>query len=163
MMVLANITLGMYIEQETSAIQHSWIFIGFLTLNLVFYALILWVNSAKQALTAPWLRYVLQIGIAALLIFGFGAGIFGKFHSSFLFFIILMIACIAAAVWVGLQQRNIVLLVITGLTVMMVVTLLLSKWMSNSFAFFILGWWVIGSLTLLVKLMLQLQKKWRDA
>ncbi|MBU3743538.1 MAG: DUF2157 domain-containing protein, partial [Sediminibacterium sp.] len=132
MMVLANITLGMYIEQETSSLQDSSIFIVFVALNLLLYGLIRWLNHSKNALTARWLLYVLQMWIATLLVFGFGIGIFGKIDSSFWYFILLMIACMAAATWVGFQQRNIFLLVITGLSVMMVVTLLLSKWLTNS-------------------------------
>lgn len=162
MIVLANITVGMYIEQETSSIQHSWMHIVFVVLNMIFYLIVLWVNNQKKALTARWLQYALQTWIAILLVFGFGVGLYGKFHSSFVYFLLLMITCIATAARMGLQQKNMVLLVLTGLTLMMIITLLLAKWLTNSFAFFILGWWVIGSLTLLVKQLLALQKKWRN-
>lgn len=162
MVVLTNVTLAMYIEQETLAMQHSWEYIPFVLLNVFFYGLISWMSSKKQVLTAPWLRHIILLWIALVLMVGFGAGLYGKNHSSFWVFTVIMVVCLLAGCWIGMRQKNIVLLVLVGLTGMIVVLLLMNHWFNNTFTFFLSGIWIVGSLSFLVSELVRIQKKWRD-
>ena len=162
MVVLTNVTLAMYIEQETFAMQHSWEYLPFVLLNVFFYGLISWMSSKKQVLTAPWLRHIILLWISLVLMVGFGAGLYGKYHSSFLVFTVIMVICLLAGFWIGMRQKNIVLLVLVGLTGMIVVLLLMNQWFNNTFSFFLSGIWIVGSLSFLVSELVKIQKKWRD-
>jgi uncharacterized membrane protein len=162
MVVLTNVTLAMYIEQETLAMQHSWEYLPFVLLNVFFYGLISWMSSKKQVLTAPWLRHIILLWISLVLMVGFGAGLYGKYHSSFLVFTVIMVICLLAGFWIGMRQKNIVLLVLVGLTGMIVVLLLMNQWFNNTFSFFLSGIWIVGSLSFLVSELVKIQKKWRD-
>lgn len=161
LITLANITLYMFMEQETTYLTGSRAFIAFILLNVVFYIIVLLMRNYRQALKANWLIYLLTLYLAGVMSFGFTIGLYSKWGNSFWVLVVLEAVLLLAATWYSLQKKDIFLLTIVGLSGMIIVLDLINKIRFSEFSFLLSGLWIIGSLTLLVKQLVQLQKKWR--
>jgi uncharacterized membrane protein len=158
---LANITLYMFMEQETTYLTGSRAFIAFILLNVVFYIILLFMRNYRQALKANWLIYLLTLYLAGVMSFGFTIGLYAKWGNSFWVLVVLEAVLLITATWYSLRKKDIFLLTIVGLSGMIIVLDLINKIRFSEFSFLLSGLWIIGSLSLLVKQLVQLQKKWR--
>jgi hypothetical protein len=93
--------------------------------------------------------------------FGFTIGLFSKWGNGFLVLVVLEAVLLITATWYSLRKKDIFLLTIVGLSGMIIVLDLINKIRFSEFSFLLSGLWIIGSLSLLVKQLVQLQKKWR--
>jgi uncharacterized membrane protein len=162
LITLANITLYMFMEQETTYLTGSRAFIAFILLNVVFYIIVLLMRNYREALKANWLIYLLTLYLAGVMSFGFTIGLFSKWGNGFLVLVVLEAVLLITATWYSLRKKDIFLLTIVGLSGMIIVLDLINKIRFSEFSFLLSGLWIIGSLTLLVKQLVQLQKKWRN-
>jgi uncharacterized membrane protein len=161
LITLANITLYMFMEQETNYLSAHRAFIAFILLNVLFYIIVLLLRNYHQALKANWLIYLLTLYLAGIMSFGFTIGLFDKWGNGFLVLVVLEAVLLLAATWYSLRKKDIFLLTIVGLSGMIIVLDLINKIEFSELSFLLSGLWIIGSLTILVKQLVQLQKKWR--
>ena len=162
LITLANITLYMYMEQETNYLSAPRAFIAFILLNVIFYLIIVLLRNYRQVLKANWLIYLLTLYVAGVMSVGFTIGLYAKWGNSFLVLVVLEAVLLVAATWYSLRKKDIFLLTIVGLSGMIIVLDLINKIRFSEFSFLLSGLWIIGSLTLLVNQLVQLQKKWRN-
>ena len=162
LITLANITLYMFMEQETTYLTGSRAFIAFIVLNVVFYIIIMLIRQYRNELKANWLIYLLTVYLAGVMSFGFTIGLYAKWDNYFLVLVVLEAVLLLTATWYSLRKKDIFLLTIVGLSGMIIVLDLINKIRFSEFSFLLSGLWIIGSLTLLVKQLVQLQKKWRN-
>lgn len=162
LITLANITLYMFMEQETTYLTGSLAFIAFIALNVLFYIIIMLIRQYRKELKANWLIYLLTVYLAGVMSFGFTIGLYAKWDNYFLVLVVLEAVLLLTATWYSLRKKDIFLLTIVGLSGMIIVLDLINKIRFSEFSFLLSGLWIIGSLTLLVKQLVQLQKKWRN-
>lgn len=162
MIALANTTLFMYMGQENTLLKDSYIFIVFILLNVIFYLVILGVRYYRQALNAQWLLYLLTLWIAGIMTVGLAVGLFARWNTGFLLLIAIQIVLIGTAVRQSLQQKDIFLLTVIGLSLMLAGLYLINKLKFSQTNFLLSGLWIIGSLSFLVSRLVDLQKKWRN-
>ncbi|MCA6466614.1 MAG: DUF2157 domain-containing protein [Chitinophagaceae bacterium] len=162
LITLANITLYMFMEQETTYLTGSLAFIAFIALNVLFYIIIMLIRQYRKELKANWLVYLLTVYLAGVMSFGFTIGLYAKWDNYFLVLVVLEAVLLLTATWYSLRKKDIFLLTIVGLSGMIIVLDLINKIRFSEFSFLLSGLWIIGSLTLLVKQLVQLQKKWRN-
>jgi uncharacterized membrane protein len=161
LITLANLTLYMFMEQETTYLTGSRAFIAFIVLNVIFYIIVMLIRQYRSELMANWLIYILTLYLAGVMSFGFTIGLFSKWDNNFLVLVIMEAVLLIVASWYSLRKKDIFLLTIVGLSGMVIVLDLINKIQFSEFSFLLSGLWIIGSLTLLVKQLVQLQKKWR--
>jgi uncharacterized membrane protein len=162
LITLANITLYMFMEQETTYLTGSRAFIAFIALNVLFYIIIMLIRQYRKELKANWLIYLLTVYLAGVMSFGFTIGLYAKWDNYFLVLVVLEAVLLLTATWYSLRKKDIFLLTIVGLSGMIIVLDLINKIRFSEFSFLLSGLWIIASLTLLVKQLVQLQKKWRN-
>lgn len=162
LITLANITLYMYMEQETNYLSGSRAFIAFIILNVVIYLVVVLLRNYHRELKANWLIYLLTLYLAGVMSVGFTIGLYAKWGNSFLVLVVLEAVLLVAATWYSLRKKDIFLLTIVGFSGMIIVLDLINKIRFSEFSFLLSGLWIIGSLSLLVKQLVQLQRKWRN-
>jgi uncharacterized membrane protein len=162
MIVLANTSLFMYMEQESTWLKDSRSFIAFVLLNVLFYLIVMAIRHFRQALKANWLLYLLTIWIAGIMTVGFAVGLFTKWNIEFLVLVILQAVLLLWAIRQSLRNKDIFLMTIVGLSLMLAGLYLINKIKFSEVNFLLSGLWIIGSLSFLVSQLVHLQKKWRN-
>ena len=160
--VLLNVTLGFYIEQVAPGWSDLYVFSIFIGLNAMFLVVSLFLKS-KKFIIPNWFTNLLALGIAVLVTFAMYNGIFDRDKSYLGIVLILGIVLYASGIYYGLKNKRSFYLSIIPFSVIMIVAGLLVKEISfREFEMFlVIGFFIVGSVTLVIKMLMNLQKKWK--
>ena len=158
---LINTTLLLYAEQVadwSSVLVFTLLFTG----NLVFLLTFLFGSRAVKNISSPiWFSHLLALATVAFGTMGIIDGIFDAyFHPSFLLLILLTLAAYGVGLWYGLEIRSFFYLSVIPFSVIVVVAALLIRATKDFGMMLIIALFIVGSVTLIVKKLIDFQKKW---
>jgi len=158
---LINTTLILYAQQ----VAHDWSTIFVFTLlfiiNILFLTSSLYGKKIKGEIKVPiWFSNILALGSVSFCTIGIVFGIFGENQTSF--FVLISITSILYGIGIkyGLKVKSGFYLSIIPFSIIIIISAFLIKLSGDAGMFFITSFFVIGSVTLVIKNLIDLQKKW---
>lgn len=160
---LLNTTVVLYKEQ----VAYLWSSLDLMTIlfliNALFFVGTISGTRFSNFLKAPsWLTRVLALLSIAMATIGITMGIFEGVESSFWMIILLALFFYAFCFKYGLKHKSPFYLSIIALSVIVIVSSLLIKISDDAYMFFVICFFVVISITLVIKTLLDLQKKWNN-
>lgn len=161
--VLINTTFLLYTEQ----VAKDWPEILVITLLFLFNTAILiafvLLDQDKKIENIPkWFIYILALGSATFATIGMVFGIIDDHQPIFPVLIPIVILVFALGIWHGLRSKNGFYLSVIPLSLIIIISTLLFKVSHEETMFFIVGIFIIVSITLVIRNLLKLQKKWNN-
>ena len=162
-LVLINITVGMYFEQVISRYDSSKLLNILFVINLLYLVLLEFLAYFKKIPLVPkWLeRTIILFSILYLTsnittqIFNHGEALFGGS-------LLLGLATYPLGIYYGLQKKDTFYIATIGLSIIVIITSFLTKSTKNfdTGIFFIIGFFIIISVTALIYFIINLNKQW---
>ncbi|TAI48219.1 DUF2157 domain-containing protein [Flagellimonas allohymeniacidonis] len=158
---LVNTTLILYAEQ----VAHSWSEVFLFTLlfgmNSLFLIGFLAAKKIFSQLNAPkWFLNLLGLASASFGTIGVVIGIFDDAEPSFLVLILLAFLLYALGILYGLRKKSGFYLSIIPFSIIICLSAYFIKLSDSAGMFFFIGLFVIASVTLVIKKLIDFQKKW---
>jgi len=162
--VLLNTSFMLYSEQ----VAPNWSGVFILTIlflsNTILLAISLYIPKIrKEAIIPIWFTIILALASVFFATSGVVVGIAEDKHNlSFLALIILAIAIYLAGFFYGLRIKSGFYLSVIPFSVIIIFSAILIKISSGATMFFIVSIFIISSVTLLIKSLMDIQKKWNN-
>jgi uncharacterized membrane protein len=159
-LVLINTTFILYSQQ----VAHDWseVFIFSLLFFINVAILITLVGFGKEK-TPNWLRNALALASVSCATLGIITGIFDSNHENIFSVLILITAIVfALGIWQGLKTKSGFYLSVIPFSLIIIVSALLVKLSDDGLMFLLISLFVISSVTLTIKGLIDLQKKWTN-
>lgn len=161
--ILINTTFVLYSQQVASDWSGVFVFsILFLFNSLVLLTIHL-ISKFRNNLKVPtWFTSLLGLAAIVFSTIGIIIGIFDKHQSSFLVLLLLSIIAYGAGMAYSIKTKNGFYLSIIPFSIIIIISALLIKISEDAAMFFIVSLFIIVSITLLIKGLLDIQKKWNN-
>lgn len=157
--LLVNITFILYSQQVASNWDDLFLFTILFLINSVALTLfLLFEQSGKN----KWFINVLGIAITTYATIGIIIGIMGQFSLHLFILIVLVALGYALGIWHGLKSKNGFFIAAIPLSITIIVTAYLIKLSDSSAMFMIIFLFIIASVTLTIKNLLEMQNKWSN-
>lgn len=158
--ILLNTTLILYVEQVAYRWPDLLLYTLLFVLNI--FALIGCTLLAKNGriVMPAWFSNVLALAVVVVATYGVCIGIFS---SDLYFWVLLPLTGIAygAGILVGFTERKLFYLAIVALSLIIMISALLIRAFETEMMLLLLSAFIIGSVTLVIKTLIDLQKKWQ--
>jgi uncharacterized membrane protein len=160
-LVLINTTFGLYVEQ----VANDWSTV--LNLSILCYInavvaliVILW-NVKNPASNVPrWFLHTVVVGAVFFATLGVGNGIFDSYTLAFPILVVITSVFYGLGLWHGLRSRNLFYLSVLPLSMIIIFSTLFVKISTGELMFLFVSAFIIVSVTLVIKSLIDLQKKW---
>lgn len=163
--VLANTTLILYAEQVAKEWDESVIILLLFVLNGAFLIGSILLSHYKKLSIPGWFTNTLSLAVISISTFGLCLG-FVDSHKTLLSFLIpLSIITYTLGIWYGFKTKNSFYFAIIPLSIVIIICSLLFRIGDealNEGIFLIVFLFVIVSITLIIKNLMNLQKKWKN-
>lgn len=159
---LINTTFILYSQQ----VAHDWSFIFIMTslfmINVSFLLLALGFKLNSKVVDVPgWFTNLLALAAITFSTIGISSGIFDDPEASFYILIIISAIFYGIGIWYGIKFKNGFYLAIIPFSIIIIISALLIKASNDAFMFFIISIFVVLSVTLSIKNLINFQKKWK--
>lgn len=159
--VLINTTLVLYTEQ----VAHNWsvvfLYTLLFTINIAFLSLALFIKKSANSVKIPiWFTNTLALAAVTFSTLGISFGVFQPFQTSFFVLIIIATIFYAYGFTYGLKIKSGFLISIIAFSIIIIISAFLLNLFDESAMFFAVSLFIIGSVTFVIKNLLNLQKKW---
>lgn len=159
--ILVNTTLLLYIQQIAKNLPDSLIFDLLLILNSIFLISGILISRKNKAITIPtWFLNTLALVCAAISTLGISIGILDHYKPILLILISLVTILFTLGVWYALKINSIFYLSLIAFSLIIIASSLLANILDNEIMFLLVGVFIASSITLTVRFLLILQKKW---
>lgn len=160
---LINTTIVLYAQQVASDWPGVFVLSILFIINALF-SLFFQLGSGKiKQLKLPnWFNYVLVLATITCSTIGIITGIFGSYHFSFPILVLLTAAYYFLGIDHGLKSKRSFYLAVIPFSVIIIISALLIEWYGGAVMFFLLSLFIVISVTLVIKNILNLQKKWKN-
>ncbi len=157
-LVLINTTFIFYSQQVAK--DWSEVFICTMLFILNSTVLIFAILFAKKK--APnWLLSTISLTSASYATIGIVIGIFDKYQSTFSILILIATIIFALGIWHGLKTKSSFYLSVIPFSLIVIISALLIE-ISNGKIFLLVCLFIVGSVTLTIKNLIEIQKKWAN-
>ncbi len=161
--VLVNISIILYDEQVANdwpnGVMHTVLFV----INSAFALFFILCHRFTDKIKPPnWFTSVLILGSVVIGTVGVCRGISDDFDSSYWILFTLVLALYVAGIWYGLKNKQLLYLSLIPFSVIIIVSTLLLEMSDDAAMFFTVSFFIIISVSLLIKTLINLQKKWRN-
>ncbi|SNY94973.1 DUF2157 domain-containing protein [Flagellimonas pacifica] len=158
---LINTTLILYAQQ----VAYNWSGVTVFTLLFTINTLLLLSFIALPALIKKpnppgWFTNVLALASVSFGTIGIVSGIFENYDPFFVLLLFLVLSLYAVGVWYALRIKNSFYLSIISFSCIVIVSAFLLKISEDAGMVFFIGLFIIASVTLVIKTLIDLQKKW---
>ncbi len=161
--VLVNTTLILYFEQSNHQLSDPSLFTLFFVLNAVFLLFFMWGSKKFLHLNAPnWLLYVLVLAVLGFGTFGVIEGIYSEKEPMFIVLLLLVVSTYAAGIYYGYTSKNSFYLSVIPTSIIIILTAWFLRLSDDGGMFFFVSLFVIASVTVVIKTLMDLQKKWKN-
>jgi uncharacterized membrane protein len=158
-LLLINTTILLYAEQVANHWSDTQVFTILFLVNLV--ALIASKFLLKAGKSIPtWFTNLIALAAISFSTIGITTGIFGNQDPSFWLLLLLAALAYAAGIWYGLHQHSIFYLSIIPVSLIIIGSAWFLNISNDAGSFLFISLFIIGSATLTIKYLLDLQKKW---
>jgi uncharacterized membrane protein len=159
-LVLVNTTFILYSQQ----IAYDWsgVFIFTILFLFNFTALIISILLEKQKIPI-WFTHILALATASFATIGFLMGLFEDFEIGFLALILLTILAFSLGIWHGLKTKSGFYVSIIAFSLIISTTSFFVKIMNGELGMYLfISLFIIICVTLTIKSLIELQKKWNN-
>jgi uncharacterized membrane protein len=158
-LLLINTTILLYAEQVANHWSDTQVFTILFLVNLV--ALIASKFLLKAGKSIPtWFTNLVALAAISFSTIGITTGIFRNQEPSFWLLLLLAALAYAAGIWYGLHQHSIFYLSIIPVSLIIIGSAWFLNISNDAGSFLFISLFIIGSATLTIKYLLDLQKKW---
>jgi uncharacterized membrane protein len=158
-MVLINTTFILYSQQVAKDWSEIFIFSSLFIFNAIVLISAIALSNRKNEINIPnWFLNIVALSCIIYATIGIIIGIF-DYESSFLFLLLTTITTFALGIWYGLKTKSGFYLSAIPFSLVIIVSALLFKELGM---FLFVSLFVIGSVTLIIKMLIDFQKKWKD-
>jgi len=161
--LLINLTFGLYLEQVSSGLSTLLIYTIYSIGNSVFLFITLFLKGKNKKIP-NWFEIVLTLTVVTMITFGMSYGIVDKKVSYFWVLFSITVILYGLGMYYGFtKKQNLYLASISFSVIIMISAILLKAINFDSLGvFFITGLFIIVSTTLVIKGLINLQKKWQN-
>ena len=158
---LINTTLILYSKQVAQDWSDVFVCTLLFAINVLFLTTFLWVKKSKYEIKSPiWFLNLIALASIFFSTTGIAIGIFDKSQTSFFILIVISSVLYGLGIRYGLKVKSGFYLSVIPLSVIIIISALLVKLSNDASMFFFISLFVIGSVTLVIKNLIDLQKKW---
>ena len=158
---LLNLTLGLYIDQVSLDIPEMLLISLFILGNTSFFLVSLYLKSLGNNIPI-WFTNLLALFIFTILTITLSSGVYSYREEYFPFILIISTILYPLAFYYGLKTKQTLYLSIVPFSLITVSTIFLfEKTNFNEILMFLfMGIYIVGSITLVIKMLMNFQKKW---
>ncbi|NQX85577.1 MAG: DUF2157 domain-containing protein [Flavobacteriaceae bacterium] len=158
---LINTTLILYSQQVAQDWSEVFVFTLLFIINILFLTIFLYGKKINKEIKAPiWFSKLIALASVSFSTIGIVFGIFDKNQKSFFVLIIITSILYGIGIKYGLKVKSGFYLSIIPFSIIIIISAFLVKLSDNAGMFFFISLFVIGSVTLVIKTLIDLQKKW---
>ena len=162
-MLLINTTFVLYIDQFAQHWDEVLVINTLIFFNSLFLVFFLLIPKLNGNIRVPlWFSGIIALAIATLSTFAISLGIFNGFDLQFILLISLSAILYAAGIFYGLKIKSGFYLSIIPFSLIVIFSSWLIKISDGATMFFVVGLFIIASVTVLIKGLLYFQKKWTN-
>jgi uncharacterized membrane protein len=159
--LLINTTVIMYSEQVAGNWSTAFVYTLVFAINLSSLVIFIMLSESKRLLKMPsWFIKILALSTVLCATVGITAGIFGGSDPAFPVLVLLTILGYSAGIFYSIKKRRSFYLSIIPFSVVIIISDLLLNLGSDGGMFFMTFVFVIVSVTLIIRNLISLQKKW---
>jgi len=158
-LVLINTTFILYSQQVAK--DWSEVFICFLLFIFNIAVLISTIYFGKKKIP-NWFLNTVALASSIYATIGIVTGIFDKHQTTFSILILLTAIVFALGIWYGLKTKSGFYLSVIPFSLIIIVSALLIKISDGEMMFLLVSLFIIGSVTLTIKNLMDIQKKWAN-
>lgn len=160
-LTLINTTVFLYAEQVANHWSTAFLFTLLFIINAI--VLLLTKLLIRSGKTIPvWFTNLLALATVSISTIGIVQGIFNQFEPAFPALITIALLFYAAGIWYGLKTKSSFYLSVIPFSLIIIVAAMLLKWTDNEGMFLFVCLFIIGGSTLVIKNLIDLQKKWSN-
>ncbi len=161
---LINTTIALYTNQVADNISDNNLMLILFLLNSLFvFTPLMYQNIFNKSLNIPsWFIKTLCLYAVYLGTSGLVSGMFLEFNTDFLYLIIVTAIAFSSGFYYGYQSKNGFLIAIIPFGVIVVIASLFIKISSEFGMFLLVSIFVVASVTILIKYLLYINKKWSN-
>ena len=162
-LILVNTSFVLYAQQVASNWSEIFVFsILFIFNTILLGAIHLLLRIKKACMVPTWFTSIIGLAAVTFSTIGIVIGIFDSHQSSFSVLLLLAIIAYATGIYYGIKAKIGFYLSIIPFSVIIIISTLLIKVSDGASMFFIVSLFIIISVTLLIKGLLDIQKKWNN-
>lgn len=161
--VLINVTFSFYLEQVAPNWSDLFIFSIFIAVNALFLVASLFLEHNKHKIP-NWFTNILGLTVVGFVTMAMFQIIFDNEKDYFWLISILSISLFTSGVFYALQKKRTFYLSIIPLSIILIISAIIVKQVHHNEygVFLLLGVFIVVSVTLVIKMLMHLQKKWKD-
>ncbi len=161
--VLINTTFILYSQQ----VAKDWSEISIITSLFIFNTIalisaIVFSKYKKETHIPNWFLNTVALSCIVYATNGIVFGIFDRYESTFIVLLLITSATFALGIWYGLKTKSGFYLAAIPFSLIVIVSALLFKVSTELVMFLFVSIFVVASITLIIKKLIEFQKKWKD-
>lgn len=158
---LLNTTLILYSQQVAQDWSEVFVFTLLFIINILFLTTFLYGKKINKEIKVPiWFSNLIALASVSFSTIGIVFGIFDKNQKSFFVLIIITSILYGIGIKYGLKVKSGFYLSLIPFSIIIIISAFLIKLSDDAGMFFFISLFVIGSVTLVIKNLIDLQKKW---
>lgn len=160
---LVNTTILLYIEQVAHDWSSAFVFLLLFVINTLFLVLALLCNKKINEVTTPiWFTNLIALVALTYSTIGICIGIFNEKDVYFIPLLLITLVVSIIGFKHSIKVKNTFYLSIISFSIIIIFSTLFIKLSHDANMFFFISLFVIVSVTLLIKILIDLQKKWKN-
>lgn len=162
-LTLINTTLYLYQQQVSDRLSTTGLFTFLFILNSLAAASSLWWPKYKKTNPSPvWFSNVIMLAAFYCATVAICLAIYEDYDSIILLLIAAVLVLYVAAYIYAMRHQKMFPLAIGGLSILIMISALLLKASEEAASFFLIGFLMLGGVSLLIYYLIQLQKQWAN-
>lgn len=164
-LVLINTSFILYSQQVAKGWSAVLVFTLLFTINITILIVATLLSKNKKTIHVPnWFLNIVALGATSFATIGIIIGIFDEYQVTFPILILLTVIVFALGIWRGLKAKSGFYLAVIPLNLIVIVSALLIKISVEEimFMFLFVSLFIIASVTLVIKNLIDIQKKWAN-
>lgn len=159
-LVLINLTIILYSHQVARDWSDIFIFILLFVVNTVALITFILLSKFNKTAHAPnWFLNTVALAATSYATLGIIMGIFEEYQISFLLLILIALLVFALGIWHGSKTRNGFYLAVIPFSLIVIISAALIKISDGKTMFLLIGLFIVGSVTLIIKNLIAIQRK----
>lgn len=160
-LILINTTFILYAQQVAKDWSEVFVFTLLFIINTTVLITVILLSKYRKTATVPhWFRNIVALASATYATIGIVIGIFDKYQVAFPVLILTALIMFALGIWHGLRTKSGFYLAVIPFSLIVIVSALLIKISDGETMFLLVSLFIVASVTLVIKNLIDLQKKW---
>ncbi|WP_257669806.1 DUF2157 domain-containing protein [Parapedobacter tibetensis] len=162
-LILINATFILYAQQVAKDWSEVLVFSLLFIINTAVLVSAILLSKYKKIVDVPnWFLNIVALGCTTYATIGIVIGIFDKYQIAFLILILIASIVYALGIWHGLKAKSGFYLSVVPFSLIVIVSALLIKISEGEMMFLLVSLFIVASITLVIKNLIDIQKKWAN-